>query len=366
MKLFRRIPIALLFALLALSCEKEDSEFVATNSAPIQLEDLSISTIVIDGANPGNPAVTFNWNNADFSQPVVENYRLEFSDDQDFSDPITAASTSGLSAVTLTMSGLNARAGDLELPPLESNTIYARVTASIGDQNELPSTSNVISFNVVPSFNYPFKDLYFVGPASVSGWDNNNNNSVLFRSPSDSEEFSYTGYFEGGQPLKILEQRGAWAPQYGEDSQGVLAFRATEDDPDPAPINDIESLSSGYYTFELDLDDSSFSLTPYDASAAPVYSSVAIEGDAVSGDSVTMSRASFDQEQHIWRIESTALTAGSLRFVVDGVAWGGSTEFSGVASPDSDDIPVVVGDDYEIWFNDLTGDYHFIPLTLSQ
>lgn len=366
MKLLKLVPVTLLFVFFAVSCEKEDSEFVATATSPIQLEDLSISTIVIDGSNPGNPAVTFNWNNANFSQPVVENYRLEFSSDQDFSDAITAASTSGLSTVTLTMSGLNARAGDLDLPPLELNTIYARVTASIGDQNELASISNTISFNVVPSFNYPFKDLYFVGPASVSGWDNNNNNSVLFRDPLDSDKFSYTGYFEGGQPLKILEQRGAWAPQYGEDSQGVLAFRPTEDDPDPAPINDIESLSSGYYTFELDLDDSSFSLTTYDASAAPVYNSVAIEGDAVSGTSVMMSPASFDQEQHIWRIQNTPLRAGSLRFVVDGTSWGGSTEFSGVASPGGDEIPVIVGDDYEIWFNDLTGDYQFIPLTLSQ
>ncbi len=365
MKTIKNIIILLCSLTIIISCEKEDSEFIASESNAIQLEELDISTIVIDGSNPTNPAITLNWSNADFSLQAVENYVVQFSSTDSFSEIVSPASTSGRSSVTLTMSELNGAANNAGLDPLVSGQIFARVIASIGDQSRLPTISNTINFNVVPSFNYSFTDLYLVGPASFSGWDNNNNNSVMFRSSSNPDLFSYTGFFIGGQPLKVLEQRGAWAPQYGEDAPGSLIRRTTEDDPDPTAINDIESLSDGYYTFEVNLNDMSFSLNSYDVSDAPVYNTITIEGSAVDG-SVQMQSAGFNQEEHIWRISSTTLSAGNIQFIVDGTAWGGDTEFSGIASSGSSETPVIVGDDYEIWFNDLTGEYQFIPLTLSQ
>jgi hypothetical protein len=44
--------------------------------------------------------------------------------------------------------------------------------------------------------------------------------------------------------------------------------------------------------------------------------------------------------------------------------WAGTTEFSGKATENGGSIPVVVEDDYTVWFNDLTGDYILIPLNL--
>ena len=354
-------PLAILFVLIATGCEKEDSEFVAQQSTPIVLDELSITELVIDGSNPNNPAVTFNWSDADFAQPTIENYDVEFSSDQGFTNPIVGASASGTSSVTMTMSTLNTTVGNAGLPPLQSNTIYVRVIGSVGTQGGLPVVSNVVNFDIVPFFNYTFKDLYLVGPACASGWDNNNNNPAMFRNGQNEDLFSYTGLFNGGQPLKMLEQRGAWAPQFGEDSPGALTRRPTEDDPDPAPINDIESLSTGYYTFDVNLNDLTFTITPFDESSAADYSSISIEGSAV-GSTTTMTQFSFDP--HLWRIPSVTLSVGSLTINADGTTWGSNTEFSGIATAGGGDIPVIVGDDYEVWFNDLTGEYILIPLTL--
>ena len=352
----------LIFAFIAfIGCEKEESRFVATESTPIVLDDIAVSTIVIDGTNPNNPAVTFNWSNADFSQPVVENYAVEFSSDNSFSNPIVGTSTNGTSSASMTMSSLNTTVGNAGLAPLVESTVYVRVVGSIGTQGSLPVISNIISFDVVPSFNYVFKEVYLVGPACASGWDNNNNNPAMFRDAQNADLFSYTGLFNGGQPLKMLEQRGAWAPQYGEESQGVLAYRPTEDDPDPSPINDIESLPSGYYTFVVDIDDLTFSITPFNESGTTMYTSITVQGSAASSP-VAMTQFAFDP--HLWRIPSITLNAGDLVFNADGTTWGSSTEFSGTATNGGGNIPVIVGDDYEIWFNDLTGEYIMIPLTL--
>ena len=44
--------------------------------------------------------------------------------------------------------------------------------------------------------------------------------------------------------------------------------------------------------------------------------------------------------------------------------FGSTTSFSGTATENGGNIPVVVEDDYDVWFNDLTGHYILIPLNL--
>jgi hypothetical protein len=87
-----------------------------------------------------------------------------------------------------------------------------------------------------------------------------------------------------------------------------------------------------------------------------------LQGDAINAD-VVMTQSSFDS--HLWYINSVNLHPGDLQFTTNtGSSWAGSTSFSGVATEGGANIPVVVQDDYEVWFNDLTGDYIMIPLNL--
>ena len=70
-------------------------------------------------------------------------------------------------------------------------------------------------------------------------------------------------------------------------------------------------------------------------------------------------------DSHIWSANSVRLTPGDIAFVTGaGSEWGSTTSFSGVATDGGGSIPVIVEDDYDVWFNDLTGDYILIPLNL--
>jgi starch-binding outer membrane protein SusE/F len=76
-----------------------------------------------------------------------------------------------------------------------------------------------------------------------------------------------------------------------------------------------------------------------------------------------MNQLSFDG--HLWFANSVRLTPGEVSFVTDGGAnWGSNSSFSGIASSGGSAIPVIVEDDYDVWFNDLTGRYILIPLNL--
>ncbi len=356
--------LMILFAFAGIvSCEDPQDGTVANEASNLVLSELDITEIELDQTNTGNPVATFIWTEADFGVQTAENYKLEFSSTENFENPVVVANLTGITNITLTTTELNTAAGSVGFPPFEWNTIYARVVTFLGQQEGLASASNTISFDVYPYFNYPFTDLYFVGPACASGWNNNNNNPALFRSADNPDVFSYTGLFNADQ-LKILETKGAWAPQYGESGQGQLAYRPTEDDPDPAPIDDFAS-TSGYFTFTANVRTLEFSVAAADGSAAPL-SSLSISGSAVDSPvelvQYGVSGGVFDP--HIWQSsEPVSLSAGEITFTANGSqSWGGDTSFSGVATEGGNPIEILVGDEYEVWFNDLTGEYMFIPL----
>lgn len=376
MKFTKKIKYVMLaFGLLTLtmSCE-DDPEFYAQESTPIVLDELPISEIVVDGSNLSNPAVTFNWVNADFNQAVVENYSVEFSATQDFSEPKEVANAIGVSSVSMTMGALNSATSLIGLSPLQESMVYARVIASIGDQNQYPTTSNIISFQVTPSFSYDFKDFYLVGNGTSADWNNNNNNPPLFRDPNNDNFYTYTGYFtKGGGTFddgrfKVLETRGEWQPQWGtaenEGSDeivesGAIAGNPETQDGDPGRFG---VPADGYYTFTINFSTNMYTTTPYDASSDAAYTSMTLQGSALSED-MAFTQSSFDS--HLWYINSVNLQSGDLQIVTNtGSTRAGSTSFSGVATEGGDAIPVVVQDDYEVWFNDLTGDYIMIPLNL--
>ncbi len=105
-----------------------------------------------------------------------------------------------------------------------------------------------------------------------------------------------------------------------------------------------------------------YTMEAYNTSGATDYTSMTAQGSALSGD-VSLTQSSFDG--HIWYVESADLIPGEIQFMTNsGSIWGSTTEFSGQATENGGGIPVVVEDQYEIWFNDLTGQYIMIPLNL--
>lgn len=367
MKNFKNISIYILSVIVLSvlsSCTDDTEKFVVSDSAPVVLSELAITNIELDPVNTNNPAITLSWTHADYGQQSSVNYSLEFSNDEAFTAPITAATVTGNNTVTLSVSELNSAAGNVGFPPFAWNTMYARVISSIGTQNGLPVASNSISFSVYPFFNYKFKDYYLVGDATAPGWNNNSNNPALFRDGSNANLYRYTGYFGNGH-FKVLETKGLWHPQYGTDDGSTFwgtTASNTSPEPERFPTGGASAINPGFYTFTINFSTSTFTFEPYNASGATSFTSMSVQGSSVSA-STAMTPLSFDG--HLWYISSIRLVPGNLQFKTNtDSVWAGSTEFSGKATVNGGNIPVVVEDDYNIWFNDLTGDYILIPLNL--
>lgn len=376
MKYFKNISILMLTLcalMLTSSCDDGSDEFNVSSTAPVVLNDLTIKDIELDPTNTNNPAATFNWTEADYGQQAAVRYNVEVSADEAFTNPAVATSISGNNTATLSVGELNSAAGTVGLPAFTWSTIYARVVSSLGTQTGLPVDSNVISFNVYPYFNYPFDDYYLVGNGTAPGWNNNANNPALFRDTDNPNLYTYTGYFAndsgdyGEGRWKVLETRGLWQPQWGvTENEGEDDFKASggiagnpgTQSGDPGRFGVV---TSGFYQFTVDFGSETYTTTPYDASGATDFTSMEIQGSAISATAMTQS--TFDS--HIWNIPSIRLVPGDLQFVTNtGSAWGNTSEFSGVATESGGSIPVVVEDDYEVWFSDLTGHYIMIPLNL--
>jgi len=357
------------------SCEDDSSIFTATETQPITLAELPITMIELDASNPGNPAVTFNWNEADYGQPASENYSVIISANPDFTNSTTATTVVGTTSTTLSVNELNSAAGAVGLPPFEFNTLYAKIESSLGTQNGLPVSSNAISFDVKPYFNYAFEDFYLVGNGTSADWNNNNNNPPLFRDAENNNLYTYTGFFTKGGGgfddgrFKILEVRGQWQPQWGvaanegsDDimSSGNIAGNPGTQDSDPGRFGVAQD---GYYRFTINFSSNTYTMDPFNDAGSTTFTSMSLEGSGVS-DNTAFTQSSFDT--HLWYISSVnLLQSGELQIVTNtGSTWAGATAFSGVATEGGGTIPVAVQDDYEIWFNDLTGDYIMIPLNL--
>ena len=356
--------LAVLILVLFNSCESDSELFTITGSptAPV-LAQLTITDIELDAANVNNPAVTLNWLAADYGQQASINYSIQFSMDEAFTTPVTSASVTGNNTATLNVNELNSAAGSAGLNPFTWTTLYARVVSSLGTQNSNTLASNVISFRVYPFFNYPFEDYYLVGDGTAPGWNNNSNNPAIFRDPNNANVFNYTGFFSAGH-FKLLEVKGLWQPQWGtNDGSTIEVNDGTGSDPERFPSAGGAGITSaGMYTFTIDFGTNTYTFGPYTGAPVLTTASLTLQGSAVAA-STPMNQLGFDS--NLFYLNAVRLVPGSVEFLTDASAvWGSTTEFSGVATAGGGAINVPVEDDYDVWFNALTGQYILIPLNL--
>jgi len=347
------------------ACDDTSELFQITTPTPPVLAEVGITDITLDANNTANPALTLHWEEADYGQQVSVNYAIEFASEDTFASPVVAAMVTGKNTVTFSTSELNTAAGNAGLNPFNWGTLYARVVSSLGSQNQMKSISNTIQFRVYPYFNYVFKDYYLVGDAIVSGWNNNNNNPALFRDSSNSNKFYYTGYFGNGH-FKVLETKGLWQPQWGtNDGSTIEVNPGGGNDPERFPTAGATAITAGYYQFTIDFGAKTFDFQAYNEAGSTVYGGMSVQGDATPNGSTPTAMNPLNFGNHIWYLNNIHLVPGSVQFSSDtNTIFGSDTAFSGVTSENGGNIPVVVEDDYDIWYNDLTGRYQLIPLNL--
>lgn len=362
-KIFNILFLALLTLIVGTGCDDNSQTFVVSSSPTAAvLADLTIKEVKLDPNNIATPALTLNWQSANYGQQASIKYNIEFSKDENFTNPVVASSVTGKNAITFSMAELNSAAGNAGLNPFQWATLYSRIVSSLGTQNKQKVVSNVISMRVFPYFNYVFKDYYLVGDATAPGWNNNDNNPPLFRDPADENIFRYTGHFGDGQ-FKVIQTKGLWQPQWGTDDGTTVGVNpGGGSDPERFPNGGKSNITPGFYTFTINFATKKFTFEPFNASGITSPASLGVEGSSLAA-ATPLTALSFDG--HIWYANSVRLKPGNIQFKTGaGDTWGSTTSFSGTATKGGANIPVIVEDDYDIWFNDLTGQYILIPLNL--
>ncbi|NRT13310.1 SusE domain-containing protein [Flavobacterium sp. 14A] len=354
-------------SVLTVACNADDVDnrpVLSGTAIPEVVSPKTGDAFVLLEEDASKEAAMFSWSSAEYSAAVAVDYTV-LMDKQggDFTAPITLATTKNVLSTSVSVKQLNQSAIDLGGKPDEVSSFDIMIRSKVASGGIQESTK-IATITVTPysgRVDYNFEEWYLVGDATVSGWDNNKGNQILFRSATDPKEYKFTGYFKAGA-FKTIRDLGNWIPMYG-GKNGSLVYRGSDADADPVSF---EIATSGYYTFTMNIETLKYTLVPYIATAAPAYTTIGIIGSSTPkgwDGSTAMVQSTFDK--HIWSLGITSLKEGELKFRANDswdVAWGATTAFSGMSSnaAGSANIPVAKSK-YVIYFNDLDGSYLMIP-----
>ncbi|QYJ68670.1 SusE domain-containing protein [Flavobacterium litorale] len=224
-KIFNLSILSLLF-LSIMSCSTDDNKIlVEPTGAPVLNAPQDGAEIILNPNANDAVAITMVWDHGRYSVETAVDYSIEIAiAGTEFAEPLKIATTNNrfLALTGEQLSGylLNASPDGLGLPEeTEAVMIQARVTATIGDNGDLPETSNTITFNII----FPDEDvviepedpmLFLVGSAQanygLSEWDNTT--AIPMRYIGDGTTMLFEAYVKVGanQSFKFIGEQGTW------------------------------------------------------------------------------------------------------------------------------------------------------------
>ena len=355
--MFKHIFLATTMVLGLVSCEDRELITIDQQTAPIVM-DLSAESLILDSNFPGNSALTIKWSEAAYTVPVEVKYELEISATESFENAQILTSTAqSKTYASFTTQELNEAVKKIGLVPYESQKMYFRVKSYVGT-DDLLQTSNVTTLMITPylaSPTYEYTDLFLIGDATAGGWDNAATNMSLLPllKTSDANKYTFTGLFKAGG-FKMIKVRGSWDAQYGLGTPGQLS---TDGGSGNIPVD-----TEGYYKLTIDISALTYTLESV-TNPTKTYENISIIGTATGGSDVQLTKSTFDP--NLWIGTKVNLKTGVFKFRADNswdVNWGTNAEFFGTGVAGGADIPVSAEWDYDIYFNDATGQYSFIPI----
>lgn len=354
-KIFKILAIAFV-GMGLVSCEKDEDQAILNETSQSSISaDKTI--IILDKNNVDATAVNFTWAKSGFDLSVVSTQQIEFGmkgknfQDSKLVDVVSSPfsmTNKQLNALVLSMGGIENVFNELEI----------RFKTSVGGAKFY---SNVIKLNVSPYILgpvYNYTDLFMIGDATAGDWDNSATNAKLYplQKTVTAGKYSYTGYFAKGG-LKLIKTPGSWDFQYGMGgAEGVLSTSGSS--------GNISVVTAGYYKLTVDINALTYTLVSIPA-PTKTYTTISMIGSA-SGDwntDVDLQKSTFDP--HVWVKKKAALNAGDLKFRADhdwSANWGVAQEFFGVAEFNGGNIPVKEAFNYDVYFNDITGEFSLIPV----
>ncbi|WP_445710628.1 SusE domain-containing protein [Flavobacterium sp.] len=330
-------------------------------------------SFVLSIGSTSSVAITTTWTDAVLGSnlDIDVSYTIEAAlSGSGFTSPVAVGSVENLTTLTSTHGDFNSVALGIGLVAGVAGDMDLRIVARTTNENGsvLERISNPLTISVTP-FSVVFPNLYFVGNATSSDWNNNNNNTPVFRNQNVPNNYVYTGYFGAGA-FKMLEVKGQWAPQWGTNDGSTLAVNPGGGS-DPGTFN---VSTAGYYTYNFTTvgQSGTFTVAPYDASAAPVYTSMGIIGAAIGGwgDSDEVNFTQDANNPHLWYALGVVFTSGNEFLIRADDAWANVWRYNGSQNQYGTAILAGTGSNfpfteasgnYDVWFNDLDGKYIIIP-----
>ncbi|REC46436.1 SusF/SusE family outer membrane protein [Chryseobacterium pennipullorum] len=355
MKHFFKILTLAFIGFLVISCS-EDDQVMLTETAQSKISS-DKTEVILDKDHLDATAITFTWAKPAFDQPIVSSSKIEFGiKGENFKNSKTVDVAT--SPFVMTNKQLNTLLLSMGAIGNEPNQIEVRLKTAVGYGNYHSNTLmlTLTPYILGPVYNYT--DLYLVGDATAGGWDNSATNAKLYplQKSATAGIYSYTGYFAAGG-FKLIQNPGSWDPQYGMGaSAGSLLAGGGS--------SNIPVAAAGYYKLTIDINTLKYTLTAI-SDPTVSYTTISMIGTA-SGDwntDVDLEKSTFDP--HIWVKKKVAMNEGEFKFRANHdwtTSWGIAQEFFGVTTIGGANIPLTSSFNYDVYFNDITGEYSVVPV----
>ncbi len=269
MKTFTKFLLIPALLALAISCSKDDDKPIAeAMNAPDLIAPEAGTSLILDPANPANPALTVVWNHAGYDVATQVNYTVEVAlSDTGFATPVNAGTTSNR-FLTWTVAELNGAAVTAGLSPFVQGSLDIRVKSSLGVEDVMEMISNVVSVNITP-YTTELPRLYVVGSFQLAGgyhdgdmeenWDPDDGAPLAASAygATDFEGFVYIN--EANANYKFLPTNVDFSGDYGDTGLADGAYSGTLEQENEVNCG-LPAGLAGYYLIRADTEALTYNL----------------------------------------------------------------------------------------------------------
>lgn len=358
MKHLLKIFILSLIGFFVISCEKDEDQAVLGQGTNPALA-ANKTTVVLSNTNAASEVLAFTWMNSDYGVNVQLTNQLEVAKKgTNFVGAKTVDVVTGAKTYSMSGANLNNLILSMGVNTVTATDIEVRLKSTVAGTTHY---SNTVSLTVTPFINgpvYTFTDLYLIGDATAGSWDNLATNSKIYPlvKSATAGTYTYTGYFAMGG-FKIIKTPGSWATQYGSGSSaGTLDTSGGS--------GNISVAAAGYYKLTINTAALTYTFVPVTAPTV-TYTAISMIGPAAGGWSTDLDLQQSTFDPHMWIKKNVMLSSGEFKFRANHdwtTSWGIGQEFFGTATLGGANIPLTTTYHYDVYFNDMTGDYSLIPV----
>ena len=360
----------------------ESFDAVLSSKSPAVLDQPASSELTITPESTGT--LDLSWSAAMYGDKIPATYTLVISrsgSEKRIDIPVPA----GARQISLPLQELNKRlvtelVMEGDKPGKVAVTVEALPLADKGNDHALETYKTIsapLELTIIPFFATSRPDLYFLvgnlsGRDGAPVWKEKNNDHLFFADDNSALSYHYDGYLTGDAAFKIFPEAsiGSW--------DNILGMKNGKLDMSGDNIELPAGSPAGYYRItltvnrgKLDPAQATISFTPIDVSSKPTFDKIGIIGPAGIDWDHDLFLEQSKTEPHLWIGRGIVLKEGAFKLRANAAwakNWGGQekdqfpTDFGIVEGGENWKVTAKEAGKYNVYFNDLTGNYFFNKL----